>query len=122
MQRQIQHCSFSRVWWVWLLGSVHIATFSGFSEGLEVYAWGKTQVWSESNNNSARSVNEQIVSIEQSSLQSKYITFVIEQDWNKQTIYGTGGKCSSGGLDHARHLLAAFLEIARLVMSVHSCP
>ncbi len=44
---------------------------------------------------------------------AKWVTFVMEQDWNTSALYGSGGKCTSGGVDHTRNLVGAFLEIAR---------
>ena len=43
----------------------------------------------------------------------RLLSFVIEQDWNENMAFGSGGKCTSGGYNHAQILLASFLRIAR---------
>lgn len=52
---------------------------------------------------------------QQSQEKQKLITFVLEQDWQPGQRYGKHGRCTSGGFNHARVLLEAFLTICRQV-------
>ena len=45
----------------------------------------------------------------------KIVTFAIEKTWNNTMPYGSGGYCSSGGMNHAKYLLSSFLAIASVL-------
>lgn len=47
---------------------------------------------------------------------NRHVTFVIEGDWSAGMDLGSADYCSSGGLNHAKHLLSAFWSVSFALM------
>jgi hypothetical protein len=47
--------------------------------------------------------------------EGRAVLFAIEKYWHSGAAYGSGGFCSSGGMNHAQQLLSSYMAVASIV-------